>query len=108
MIAYKLFRVLKDGSITSLFINKTKRYPIGKWMVAEEHKTIGYKLRPFFHCMAYWSAPHLSHKNRQWWMVEIEDYQVMKRPQRLGGIWLLANKMKIISPIEFTIAEQKS
>jgi hypothetical protein len=108
MIAYKLFNVRKDGSIGSLFINRKARLPIGKWIGAESHETKGYKYRPYFHCLAYWNAPHLSHKNRQWWMVEIHDYQVMQRPERLGGIWLLANRMKIIQPIEFTSAEQKS
>ena len=41
MKAYKLFRVLKSGEITPLFINKTKRLPIGEWMPAEAHRTKG-------------------------------------------------------------------
>ena len=46
MIAYKLFRVRRDGSLGSLFINKSAILPMNKWIVAEDHKTKGYKHRP--------------------------------------------------------------
>lgn len=40
MIAYKLIRKLKDGSLSPLFINKKSRIPIGVWMNAEDFLTI--------------------------------------------------------------------
>lgn len=46
MIAYKLVRKLKDGSLAPLFINKKQRIPIGEWMQAEDHPTEGYTLTP--------------------------------------------------------------
>jgi hypothetical protein len=95
MIAYKLFRQLKDGNITSLFINKTKRLPVGEWMIAEEHETKGFAYRPGWHCTHEPVAPHLSEKGRVWLKVEIEDYTEIKRPESQGGMWYLANKIKI-------------
>ena len=96
MIVYKLLRVLKDGSLTPLFINKTNKLPIGVWMDAESHPTKGYKYRPFWHCTSSPYAPHLSLKNRKWYVVEIDDFSTFNRPDSQGGIWYLAKKMKII------------
>ena len=95
MIAYKLFRVLKDGSITSLFINKTERYNIGEWMQAKFYPTKGYCERFGWHCTAEPIAPHLSIKNRRWFEVEIEEYSTLNRPKSQGTTWLLAQKLKI-------------
>ena len=99
MIAYKLFRVLKSGEITPLFINKTFRLPIGSWLMAESHPTKGFKYRPYWHCTDGTVAPHLSMKNRAWYRVEIEDYTNMDRPTNQGGLWYLASKMKILNRI---------
>lgn len=96
MIAFKLVRLLKSGEITPLFINKKFRLPIGEWLVAENHPTPGYKNRPFWHCTSETIAPHLSKKNRVWIEVEIEDFEEFDRPEHQGGLWFLANKMKII------------
>jgi hypothetical protein len=98
MIVYKLFRQLKNGKITPLFINKTKRLPINEWMNAESHPTKGFAIRPFWHCTEKPNAPHLSEKNRVWMKVEINDYTEYQRPEKQGGKWYLANKMKIINP----------
>jgi hypothetical protein len=97
MIAYKLFRELKSGEITPLFINKTKRLPLNEWMDAECHPTKGFAIRPFWHCTSTPNAPHLSEKNRIWLKVEIEDYTEFIRPDNQGGKWYLAGKMKILS-----------
>lgn len=107
MKAYKLFRVLKDGNITPLFINKTFRLPIGEWLEAEEHPTKNYKFRPYWHCTSQPHAPHLSMKNRQWYVVEIEDYMEFNRPSSQGRLWQLAKRMKIIKPYihDLTIEE---
>ena len=96
MIAYKLFRVLKNGDITSLFINKRVRLSYDKWLIAESFPTKGYLLRPFWHCTSEPIAPHLSEKGRIWLKVEIEDYEVYNRPESQGGVWYLANKIKIL------------
>jgi hypothetical protein len=39
MIAYKLFRVRRDGSIGPLFINRNLRIPVGVPLPAEAHRT---------------------------------------------------------------------
>lgn len=95
MKAYKLFRQLKNGDITSLFINKKRRLPFNVWMDAEDHSTKGFKKRPYWHCMKNMSAPHLTMKNRVWCEVEIKNYIELKRPENQGGIWFLAQKMMI-------------
>lgn len=99
MRAFKLFRVMKDGSIASLFINKKDRYPIGEWMNAKAHRTKGYAFRPGWHCCLQPSAPHLSEKNRQWYEVELKGTMLMARPNSQGGTWVLGQKMKIIGPV---------
>lgn len=96
MTAYKLVRKLKDGSISSLFINKKNRLKFNKWLTAENHPTRGYKVRPFWHCTSKPTAPHLSEKDRVWVEVEIRDFEKMERPENQGGLWFLAKKMKII------------
>jgi len=99
MIAYKLFRKLRDGSITSLFIDKSKRLPIGEWMDAECHPTKGYKVRPYWHCTSTPHAPHLTNKGRVWMIVKIEGVEEFSRPQSQGGKWYLANRLKILKEV---------
>lgn len=96
MIAYKLVRKMKDGTIAPLFINKTIRLPIGKWMQAEEHLTKGFAFRPGWHCTLKPVAPHLSEKDRVWVMVEVDNFKYFNRPESQGGQWVLAQRMKII------------
>jgi len=97
MIAYKLFRRLNSGNITSLFINKTKKLEYNIWMNAECFPTKGFKIRPYWHCTSKPTAPHLSEKNRVWLKVEIEDDPIeFIRPENQGGKWYLAKKIKII------------
>lgn len=96
MIAYKLFNVRKDGSIGPLFINRRQRIPMDEWLEAEDHPTKGYARRPGWHCCRTPEAPHLSEKGRQWYKVEIQDYQELVRPDSQGGKWYLAGRMKII------------
>ena len=78
--SYKLFRQLKSGEITSLFINKKERLQKGVWMEAQEFPTKGFKFRPFWHCTEKPEAPHLSEKNRVWLKVEMEDFEIFERP----------------------------
>jgi len=95
MIAYKLFRVKKNGDITSLFINKKKALPLNEWMEAEDFPTNGFAFRPGWHCTNSAHAPHLSMKNRAWFKVKIKNFTIIKRPDSQGGIWYLAKWIKI-------------
>lgn len=97
MIAYKLFRQLKSGEITSLFINKTERLEKGVWLNAKSYPTKGYKVRPYWHCTEKPIAPHLSERNRVWLKVEIDDYEEFSRPEHQGGKWFLAKKIRILN-----------
>lgn len=100
MIAYKLFRKRKNGTIGSLFINKRAVLEAGKWLVAEDHKTNGFSHRPGWHCTVAAKAPHLKKEGRVWYKVKISDYTTFNRPKSQGGKWLLANKLKILKPLE--------
>ncbi len=100
MKAYKLVRQLKNGEITSLFINKKERLSLNKWLDAEHHPTKGFKVRPFWHCTSEMKAPHLSKKDRVWVELEMEDVIEFKRPVSQGGLWFLANRIKIIRIID--------
>jgi hypothetical protein len=97
MIAYKLFRKLKSGDITSLFINKKERLPINKWMKAECFPTKGFAVRPYWHCTEKPEAPHLSEKNRVWKKVEMNGIKEFQRPKAQGGKWFLAEEIKILN-----------
>ena len=99
MIAYKLFKVRKDGSLGSLFINRKRKLPTKEWLASEPFPTKGYTFRPMWHCTRNPVAPHLSLKGREWFKVEIEDYLIMERPKSQGGIWYLAKDIKILEKI---------
>lgn len=96
MKAYKLVRLMKDGQLAPLFINKKDRLPIGEWLPAKKGVVVkGYKYRPFWHCTSKPEAPHLSEKGRIWVELEIIDYTEMERPSNQGGLWYLAENIKI-------------
>lgn len=99
MIAYKLFRTMKDGSISPLFINKKLRIKINEWMNAEAHRTKGFAFRPGWHCTEEPKAPHLSLNGRAWYKVEIDDFVKYDRPTSQGGTWILANKLRVIEKL---------
>jgi len=99
--AYKLFRLTKEGDLTSLFINKKRRLAVGEWMESENIPTKGFAVRPGWHCTAKPHAPHLKERLangevRVWKEVEIEDYKEEIRPASQGGKWFLAKRIKII------------
>ena len=98
--AYKLFRVRKNGSIGSLFIDRRTYLPLGVWMQAQSWPTKGFALRPGWHATEVPHAPHLSLKGRIWCEVDIEDYEVVIRPAMQGGIWYLAERMMIVGPVQ--------
>ena len=104
MKAYKLFRVKKDGSPGTLFINRGQDLLVGEWLQAEDHPTKGFAHRPGWHCCFKPVAPHLKLelKNgeiRRWWVVEIENTTTYNRPESQGGSWVLAERMKILHPL---------
>jgi len=104
MIAYKLLKLRKDGSVGPLFINAAARLPVGEWMEAEAHKRKGFAFRPGWHCTLKPIAPHLkeelsSGQRRQWWRVAISNYKTYDRPESQGGTWVLAENMKLIEPV---------
>lgn len=98
MIAYKLFRVRKDGTLGPLFINCRQRVPLNVPLVAESHPTSGYALRPGWHVCAKPVAPHLSKKGRKWFVVDIQDFTAHERPVIQGGLWYTAKVMTVLRP----------
>ena len=111
-IAYKLFRELKSGDITSLFINKSRKLPYQEWLESENYPTKGFAERPGWHCTAQPNAPHLkmelkSGEKRVWKMVMIEDFSEFSRPENQGGLWYLAKRMMILSDEIKTLIENQ-
>lgn len=96
MIAYKLVRRRRDGSLGPLFINARLRIPLNEWLRAEAHHKKGFKFRPGWHCTAAPVAPHLSTRDRVWVEVEIQDYEEVVRPATQGGLWYLAKRIRFI------------
>jgi len=99
--AFKLFRVRRDGTLGSLFINASAVVPIGQWLKAEHHHHVkGFAYRPAWHCVHQPVAPHMSMEGRAWFEVEIEDYEDFRRPGAQGGLWFLAQRMMVIGPVK--------
>lgn len=96
MIAYKLFRLRKNGTLGPLFINVRMVVPIGEWLTAECYPTNGFAVRTGWHCTLTKYTPHLSIRGRVWVQVEVEDFTMYDRPESQGGAWILANKMKVV------------
>ncbi len=96
MLAYKLFRELKNKEIAPLFINKKLRLQHNVWYSSECIPTKGFAVRAGFHVCAEPVAPHLSLKGRIWKQVEIENFTEFKRPASQGGMWYLAERMKVL------------
>lgn len=97
MTGYKLFRKRKDGTLGPLFINRKQVIPIDSWLPAGVYPTKGYALRPGWHVTSKRSAPHLTSKKekRVWKKVEIESYSEIRRPKSQGGLWYLADWMRV-------------
>jgi hypothetical protein len=100
-IGYKLFRKLKSGEITSLFINKKEKLPHDEWLEAKSYPTKGFAFRPYWHCTEKPYAPHLkmelaNGEKRIWKKLLMEDFIENPRPDNQGGMWYLANKIKIL------------
>lgn len=103
-IAFKLFRVRKDGTIGSLFIGRGQRYPTYDWLKAKNKRKLpkGFVRRAGFHSCALPYAPHLSLKGRQWYYVLIHDIQVHNRPRSQGEKWYTSKYMMVLAPLSET------
>ena len=93
---YKLFRLRKDGTLGSLFINRQDVLKPGKWLKAKSYPTEGFAVRPGWHATSKPVAPHLSKKGRVWKQVELRGVVEFVRPQAQGGLWYLAKEMRIV------------
>lgn len=99
MKAFKLVRVRANGTLGPLFINRRQVLPVGVWLQAENHPTKGFAVRPGWHVTAAPVAPHLSKRGRGWITVEVEDYIEVFRPKSQGGLWFLAQRMKVMPSV---------
>lgn len=111
-MAYKLFRELKSGEITSLFINKTRRLPYNQVLEAECFPTKGFAERPYWHCTEHPVAPHLkmelkTGEKRVWKKVIMDDYEEFQRPDNQGGMWYLAKEIIILSDEIITLMDNQ-
>ena len=95
---WKLFTLRKDGTLGSLFINRRARIEPDKWYEAESYPTKGYKYRPYWHATNVPEAPHLTKKGRVWRKVELKGVTEMKRPFSQGGLWYLAEWLRVVGP----------
>lgn len=96
---YKLMSLHK-GEMYPLFIDKNTPVPMGQWMRAEDHPTKGFAYRPGWHCCSAMTAPHLkkvlkSGRQRVWVRCEVDEYEVLDRPESQGGQWYLAKWIKL-------------
>jgi hypothetical protein len=96
---YKLFRIRRDGTLGSLFIDRRRVIPLREWIESTPHPTEGYAVRPGWHICARPFVPHLSIEGRQWYVVAFRDYQEHHRPEAQGSLWFTARHMKVMGPI---------
>ena len=96
MVAFKLFRKLKNGELRPLFIDRKRKLVLDSWLQADLVETKGFKVRKGWHCLPKPEAEHLSKKDRVWCAVEILEVEEIERPKNQGGTWFLAQKMKIV------------
>ena len=92
---WKLFRLRKDNTLGSLFINRSRRIFTMEWIEAEPYPTKGYALRVGWHATSTPNAPHLSMKNRIWVPVDLSEVEKWVRPKSQGGTWLIARWMRV-------------
>lgn len=96
MTAYKLFKLRKNNTLGSLFINSSQIIRKNRWYRAYNYPTKGFAVRPGWHATETPEAPHLSPKGRVWAKVELEEVKELKVPKNHGGKWFLAKKMKVL------------
>lgn len=111
-IVYKKVRLMKDGSLRPLFIDKRSEFRIGEWTRAGFHPTNGFAPRSLgtdentgkqigaFHCCFKPLAPHLadelkSGETRVWVECQARGKNATyDRPESQGGTWCLYEWIK--------------
>jgi hypothetical protein len=53
--------------------------------------------------MAKPEAPHLKLEGRAWYVVEVENFSEEIRPESQGGKWFLANRMRVVAPLDKSV-----
>jgi hypothetical protein len=101
MIAYKLFRKRKDGTLGPLFINRKQVIIPNIWLPAKAYRTKRFAFRPGWHCCSKPEAPHLKMEGRVWCLVEIQNFVGLLRPKAQGGMWYLAQRLKLIKELPY-------
>ena len=96
MVGYKLFRLRKDGTLGSLFIDARARIPLNVWLAAETHPKKGFAIRHGWHGTPEPIAPHLSEKGRVWAKCDFRGVTHYDRPESQGGTWILAEQMMVL------------
>jgi len=106
-LAYKLFRLRKDGTLGSLFVNREAVLPVGVWLDASDsHPHPGLAHRPGWHCCGEMRAPHIklrlkNGEQRVWARVIMTPgARPDKRPASQGGLWWLATRIKILETLK--------
>lgn len=111
-IIYKKVRMLKDGTVHPLFIDKKKPFEFGKWLHCEFHPTNGFAERTFIdedgNKIGCWHgtykpvAPHIADElksgEKRVWMECLAKGQTKtyERPLLQGGTWCLFEWIKPI------------
>ena len=101
MVAYKLLRLRKDGTLGPLFVGRDLVIPISRTIQAQDdlpHPGLAH--RPGFHCCANMFAPHIklelkNGEKRVWCLVTIDNYEKLNRPESQGGLWYIARTMRV-------------
>lgn len=99
MIAYKLIKQRKNGTLGPLFIEASRVVRVGVWEEARPVRKKGFAFRPGWHVCAEPKAPHLKMKpDRVWVRVEVGgEITEHQRPESQGGLWYTCEKMKVKS-----------
>jgi hypothetical protein len=100
VIGYKLFRVRRDGTLGSLFINRKQILQPGVLYRSKTYPTKGFAVRPGWHVCKEPYAPHLSMEGRRWYRVRFGgDVQWHLRPLSQGGLWYTVSNITILGPV---------
>lgn len=106
MIAYKLLRLRRDGTLGPLFVGRSTVIPVAVRQYARyDLPHPGLAHRPGFHCTAIPFAPHIAMRltngeQRVWCAVDIYDYDTHRRPMSQGGIWYTAENMTVFEVLD--------
>ncbi len=101
MQAYKLFRKRKNGTLGPLFVNRKQVIVPNVWLLALAIRTKRFAFRPGWHCCSKPDAPHLKMDGRVWCLVEINQWPTIQRPASQGGVWYIAQRLKLLKELPY-------